>query len=162
MRKLFNLVIIICLFASLCGCQKTLKGTDELIEKVREEMPLADTDITYAGLCAKDDLALIWFVSGNEYQAHYYLPMECNIVGKNEYTFERVYNPMDRGEDIAVLQWKCGYAFLVNNPKCKTIRISDNTGIHDIPIEKDAYPFIVYHELLPNAYEFLDENGNIL
>ena len=68
MKKLFNLVIIICLFASLCGCQKTLKGTDELIEKAKEEMPIGNaknTDITYAGLCAKDDSALIWFISGN-------------------------------------------------------------------------------------------------
>ena len=88
--------------------------------------------------------------------------MECNIVGKNEYTIERIYNPMDRVEDIAVLEWKGEYAILVNNPKCKTIRISDNNGTHDILIEKNAYPFIIYHELLPNAYEFLDENGNKL
>jgi len=165
MKKIINYILVIVLFITLCGCQKTLKGTDALIEKVREEMPIADaenTEIAYAGLCAKDDSALIWFVSGNEYLAHTYLPMECDIVGKNEYQFVRTYNPMDRGTDIAVLQWNGGYSFIVNNLNCKTIRIIDNSGTHDIAIEKDSYPFVFFNDLLPNEYYFLDANGNEL
>lgn len=164
MKKLTALtVLIICLLLSVCGCQQTIKGTNALIEKAREEIPLADAEnleITYAGLCAKDDLALIWFISGNEYQAHYYLPMECVIVGDNEYTFERTYKPMDRGRDIAVLQWNGGYAFLINNPDCSTVRITDNTGTRDIAIEKEAYPYIFYSSLIPSEYLFLDAEGN--
>ena len=165
MKKIINYLLITTLFVSLCGCQKTLKGTDALIEKAREEIPIADaenSEINYAGLCSKDDSALIWFISGNEYQAYTYLPMECNVVGKDEYTFERTYKPMDRGEDIAVLEWKGGYSFLINNPDCKTIRIIDNSGTHDIAIEKDVVPFVYYHALLPNEYYFLDKDGNQL
>ena len=167
MKKLLSIFMIAAYLFALCGCRETLKGTDALIEKAREEMPIADaenTEIVYAGLCAKDDSALIWFVSGNEYQAHTYLPMECDIVGKNEYQFVRTYNPMDRGMDIAVLQWNGGYSFIVNNINCKTIRIIDNSGTHDIAIEKDAYPLVFYNDLLPNEFEyyFLDENGNEL
>lgn len=110
----------------------------------------------------KEDIALIWFISGNEYQAHYYLPMECNIIGENEYTFERVYKPMERGMDIAVLQWKGGYAFLVNNPKCAAIRITDYAGTRNIAIAKDAYPYITYKKLIPSEYLFLDAEGNEL
>lgn len=163
MKKLIIFTLILSLAFTLCGCQKTLDGTDELIEKAREEIPIADaenTDIVYAGLCAKDEAALIWFISGNEYQAHYYLPMECKIVGKNSYTFERIYKPLERGEDIVVLLWKSGYAFLVNNPDCKMIRLTDETGVHEINIEKDAYPYIHYSEVVPSEYLFLDAEGN--
>lgn len=156
------LLASICVLA-LAGCQKTFKGTDDLIEKAREEIPVADAeniDIAYAGLCGKDDLALIWFISGNEYQAHYYLPMGCKVVGKDEYTFERVCKPLDRGMDIVVLEWQGGYSFLVNNPNCKTIRITDNSGTQDIEIEKDVYPFVYYNDLLPSEYLFLDVEGN--
>ena len=73
MKRIIVSILVLSMAIALCGCQKTLKGTDALIEKAREEIPIADaenTDIAYAGLCGKEDLALIWFVSGNEYQAH--------------------------------------------------------------------------------------------
>lgn len=165
MRKLFAVCLVLACVFGISSCQKTLKGTDALIEKAREEIAVADAeniDIAYAGMCSKDDLALIWFISGNEHQAHYYLPMECTIVGDNEYIFERICNPMERGMDIAVLQWQGGYSFLVNNPNCETIRITDNTGTKDISIEKDVYPFIYYSNLLPSEYVFLDAEGTEL
>ncbi len=161
-RLIIGLLLIVFLLI-LCGCEKTMKGTDDLIAKAREIIPIAEAetiDIAYAGLCAKNDKALIWFVSGNEYQAHYYLPMECNIVGQNEYTFEHAYKPLDRGTDIAVVLWDQGYSFLVNNPKCTTIRVIDSEGTRDIPIEKDAYPYI-YSMEQPSSFEyyFLDAEG---
>lgn len=66
----------------------------------------ADTiEVQYADMCAEDYKALMWFVSGNEYQNHYYLPMEYNIVGKDEYTFSRTFNVvMGRGKDIRILE----------------------------------------------------------
>ena len=162
MKRVVVFIIALCMTITLCGCQKTLRGTDALIEKAREEIPVADAeniDISFAGLCGRDDLALLWFVSGNEYQAHYYLPMECKVVGKDEYTFERVCKPLDRGMDIVVLEWQGGYSFLVNNPNCKTIRITDNSGTQNIEIEKDVYPFVYYNDLLPSEYLFLDAAG---
>lgn len=89
---------LICLLAFLLvGRQETLKDTDELIEKAREEIPLAhaeEMEIRYAWVSSKEDSALIWFISGNEYQAHYYLPMECTLRDENEYKFERVHKPI--------------------------------------------------------------------
>ena len=61
--------------------------------------------------------------------------------------------------DIAVLQWQNGYSFLVNNPDCKTIQITDDSGTQAIAIEKDAYPFIYYSEQIPSEYYFLDAEG---
>lgn len=163
MKKAIIALLFIVLLASLTGCQKTLRGTDALIERAREELSSADADtieLQYAGLCSRDDDALIWFISGNEYQAHTYLPMECAIVGENEYTYTHTYSPMERGMDIAVVEWKGGYCFLVNNEKCCTIRITDNTGTRDENIEKDAYPYIFYNNLIPSEYLFLDAEGN--
>ena len=163
MKRIIASILVLSMAFSLCGCQKTLKGTDDLIEKAREIIPVADAEnieITYAGLICDDEDALIWFVSGNEYQAHYYLPMECKIVGKDAYTFEYRHKPIDRGTDIVALQWNGGYAFLVNNPKCTTIRITDIVGTHDISIREGAYPFVYYNELLPSEYYFLDAEGN--
>jgi len=161
MRKC--LLLLVCILLALCGYEKTMRGTDDLIAKAREVIPVAEAetiDLAYGGLCAEDDKALIWFISGNEYQAHYYLPMECKIVGPDAYTFTHAHKPMDRGTDIATVLWDGGYSFLVNNPKCTAIRIIDSEGTRDIPIEKEAYPYI-YSMEQPASFEyyFLDAEG---
>ena len=155
---------IICFF--LTGCARTYHGTDELTEKAREEFPISEADTTevrYAGMIGKGDKAIAWFISGSEYQYHCYLPMEIGIKGNAaEYTFIRTLKPMDRGLDIAVLQWDRGYCFLINNSECSCVRITDNSGTHEVAIEKDEYPFVFYNELLPSEYYFLDKNGNVI
>ena len=45
----------------------------------------------YVGMCTVDDTALVWFISGNQYQTHYYLPMEVEIKGEAEYAYVRTY-----------------------------------------------------------------------
>ena len=160
MRKTAAFLLLLALLLTLCGCQGTLKGETALIEKAREVIPIADaqsTELLYAGSCEKEDLALLWFISGNESQAHYYLPMECEAAGPEEYRYLRTYKPMDRGRDIAVLQWQGGYAFLVNNPDCAAIRITDNTGTRDIAV--DQLPFALYRKIIPSEYVFLDADG---
>lgn len=90
MKKAISAAFLLACVLMLSACGQTLHGTDDLIEQAREVIPISDAesiDIQYAGMCGKDDDALIWFVSGNEYQAHYYLPMECAVVGQNEYTY---------------------------------------------------------------------------
>ena len=163
MKKIISAILLCVLCVSVTGCSKTYHGTDELIEKARKEIPIADADrieIQYAGMSERGDMVLAWFVSGNEYQAHYYLPIGFNIVGDEEYTFFHTYKPLERGQDIAVLQWRDGYSFIINNPKCVTVRITDNSGTHEEHIEKDAYPYVFYNKLLPSEYVFLDKDGN--
>ena len=163
MKKTLSFFIIICICFSLAGCAKVYKGTDALIEKAREEIPIADaenTDITYAGMCGKDDSALCWFISGNEYQLHTYLPIEFEIKGVDKYTFVHTFKPMGKGEDIAVLNWKGGYAFLINDPKCVAVKITGNNSTTEEKIEKDAYPYVFYCPFIPSEYVFLDVDGN--
>ena len=116
MKREIAVFLIITMVLSLSACGKTLKGTDGLIEKAREEIPISDSDtidLQYAGMCGNDNRAIAWFISGNEYQKHYYLPMEVEVKeDAAEYTFIRTYKPIDdRIGDIAYIQWGDGYAF---------------------------------------------------
>lgn len=162
MKKLITWFLVLVCILTMSGCQKTYSGVDELVEKAREELPVAEADtieLQYAGMCARGDEALIWFVSGNEYQAHYYLPLSFKIVDRDTYTFEHTHKPVDRGTDIVVLpEWNNGYAFCVNNPKCTTIKIDDIMGVHEIEVKE--YPFVYFNSLLPREYVFLDKDGN--
>lgn len=163
MKKTIVLLLAALSLAALLGCQNSLKGTDALIQKAREEIPISDAEtiaIQYAGCCGDGDAALLWFVSGDEYQSHYYLPMECAVVGEGEYTFQRTYQPIEHSRDIAALLWNRGYAFLVNDPRCATIRITDEEGTQDIAIGQGAYPYLLFWETIPTEYQFLDADGN--
>lgn len=165
MKRILCIIMVCILCFALAGCKKIYKDTDELIEKAREEIPISDADtinMQYGGMCTMDNEALVWFISGNEYQAHYYLPMEVEIKGEAEYTYVRTYKPMSSFLDTAVLNWKGGYAFLVNNPDCVSVKITDETGTHEEMIGKDAYPYVFYWPSVPSEYSFIDAEGNEL
>ena len=68
----------------------------------------------------------------------------------------------ERCSDVCILQWGRGYSFCINNPKCKTIRITDGTGTYDEVIENDCYPYVFYTNGVPSECVFLDSNGNEL
>lgn len=156
MKKLLFTILASVLLLSSCGKMKT---TDDLIKKARKEIPISDaenTDISFAGKCQNDSYSLLWFISGNEYRSHYYLPMEC-IEANGSYEFKQTFKPIDCGKDIAALQWH-GYAFIINNKDCKTLKITDSGGVHNIEVSE--YPFIWYNEDIPSEYLFLDENNN--
>ena len=156
MKPLLLLALAV-IAVSLGGCREYLWGTEELIERAREEFPIADADgidIEYAGNSQFEEKFLHWFISGNEYQEHVYLPMECTLVSGEGFRFERVYQPMMRGDDIAVVQWNGGYAFCVNNSACRTIRIVDSFGENEVRIadKDDRRPFVYFHPYVPIEY----------
>ena len=53
MKKIFALLLVICLLFSLSGCQKVMKGTDDLIEKAREIIPVTYL-LIFCGLLATE------------------------------------------------------------------------------------------------------------
>ena len=165
MKRIIYIILTCILCFSLAGCTKTYKGTDGLIEKAREEIPISDADtmdIQYGGMSVIDDKALVWFISGNQYQAHSYLPMEVKIKGEAEYAYVRTYRPTSDFMDTAVLNWNRGYAFIVNNPNCVSVKITDEAGTHEEMIGKDAYPYVFYCLSVPSEYIFVDADGNEL
>lgn len=162
MKKNISILLIALLCFSLVGCGKTYKGTDELMQKAREELPVSDADtidLMYVGMSDIEDKALVWYISGNEFQAHYYLPMEVSVKN-NRYSFVHTYKPMtDICADVAVVNWHQGYAFLVNNPKVETVQITLQNGeVNEEVVQEIPYTF--YVRSVPSEYIFLDAEGN--
>ena len=166
MKRIIGIVAACLLCLSLASCAKTYKGTDELMEKAREEIPVSDSDtidMQYAGMCKADDKAIVWFISGNEYQAHYYLPMEVKIKGDGtDYVFVQTYKPiMDICSNVAIVNWNRGYAFLINNPDVATVQMTFETGeTTEEVIPSDRIPYTFYISSIPTKYVFLDAKGN--
>lgn len=168
MKKLVTAILLVIVLAAVgiavfISCKDNVyTDISSLTEKAREELPVADAEnieISYAGQIKKDDKVLLWFVSGNEYQSHYYLPMECTLVGENEYRFERTYKPMTRSSDISVLEWNNIYVFAVNDPDCKSVHIEGESGAVDESLKDKSYPYVFYYNGLPTEYEFFDSDG---
>ena len=158
------LILTVLFCVSLTGCTKIYNGTDELTEKARKEIPVSDfetTDIQYAGMSVADNKALAWFISGNEYQAHYYLPMEVEVKGDDKYSFVRTYKPMNGETDnIAILNWNGGYSFVVNNSDCASVKITGENGIYEEKVKE--VPYVFYYPSIPSQYVFLDSDENEL
>ncbi len=142
--------------------RNTYTGISELTDKAREEMPISDAenaDISFIGQCKSDDKVLMWFISGNEYQSHCYLPMECTAVGKNQYKFKRTYKPHVYSDDIAVIEWENGYAFVINDPDCTLVHIENAKGYSDRKTVT-SYPYVFYYDDgIPTKYTFYDSDG---
>ena len=167
MKKLIALVLVMVCVLGMVSCSvKTYKGTDELMEKARKELPISDADtidMQYAGMCGVDNKAIAWFISGNEYQSHYYLPMEIEIKENYaEYIFVHTHTPMmDRVNDVAMVNWNQGYAFLINNPEITTIQMTlPNGEVVEEVIQKGAIPYTFYVSFIPSEYIFIDAEGN--
>lgn len=115
MKKLCTIVLVTMMLLSLVGCKNTLTSPDGLIEKAREEMPISEAstiDMQIVDSIEKDENALIWFMSGNEYQAHYYLLMECILKDSHKYEYVRVGKPIEGGTDIVFYKWQGDMLFL--------------------------------------------------
>ena len=161
--KSFICVLVILLLI-LSGCSPKIVGNDGLIKKAREEINVADADtieLTIAGESVIEDRHLFWFISGNQYQAHRYVPMEFVLLGADEYKFVQAYHSVERGTDIYVHMWDRGYSFLVNNPKCNSIIITDSMG-NSQTVTIDKLPFVYYCQGFPSEYSFLDKDGKEL
>ncbi len=167
MRKFTGAVALVMLCAALSGCgEKLYNGTDGLIEKAREELPLSDaatTEIKYGGMIITSDNALAWYISGDEYQAHYYLPMEIELKDSERCAFVRSYKPMTGdAKDIAYVKWNDGYVFIINNPDCAVLRITGGNGDRYESIDSSRLPYVYYYPALNAEYGFLDSDGNEL
>ena len=158
------LCTLVILLLVLVGCTPKIVGNDGLIAKAREEINVYDSDtieLTIAGKSVIEDRHLLWFISGNQYQAHRYVPIEFVSLGDDKYEFVQAYHSVERATNIFVHMWGRGYSFLINNPKCNSISITDSMG-NPQTVTIDKLPFVYYCQGFPSEYSFLDKDGNAL
>lgn len=146
----------------LCGCEPALKSEGDIINKAREYLPdnIAELSLSIGGSCFDNDKTLFWLISGDPDQAHTYTPMEFAVNEDGEYSFVHKYDPIERAADTASLMWKDGYSFIVNNPGCSNIRITEPNG-GSSEIEVTEIPFVYFLENAPDTFEysFLNAEG---
>ena len=142
----------------LCGCEPALKSEGDIINKAREYISDNIGDLSIAGSCPVDNSTLFWLISGSTY-----IPMEFAVNENGEYSFVHKFNPIERAADTASLMWKDGYSFVVNNPDCASIRITDPDG-GSTDIEVTGIPFVYFLENAPDEFEyvFLNAEGETL
>lgn len=168
MKKYSLIIALGLLCAALSGCagEQLYDVPDGLAEKAREELPLSDADtveLRYGGMTVGSSHARAWYITGDEYQAHYYLPMEVELKSDDKCAFSRSYKPMTGyAKDVAVVNWRGGYAFLINNPDCAVLRISGESGECEEHISSESLPYIYYYPAVPTEFGFLDADGNKL
>lgn len=144
----------------LCGCEPVLKSEGDIINKAREYLSDNIEGLSIGGSCSDNNRTLFWFISGSREQAHTYIPMEFAVNEDGEYSFVHKYDPIERTSDTASLIWKDGYSFVVNNPDCANIRITEPDG-DSTDIEVAGIPFVYFLENSPNDFEysFLNAEG---
>ena len=94
MKRLFCFLLLFTFCFSLFSCAKVYSGNEGLIQKAREEIPLADADhvdIIIAGSTDTNNSSLVWFITGNEYQKHSYYPIEFKHTNKDPSQFKFVH-----------------------------------------------------------------------
>ncbi len=166
MKKVIVIIMAAIFMLSSSACGNTVKGEEGVIERARQELPLADAEdieIKILGSHFLGDKHVFWLMTGNEYQANSYFAAETNVKGENEYEFVKLYEPMDRGMDIRVLYYTCMgenvldtyYLFMINNEKCTKLLIN---GEEEINI--DSIPFVYKYKDFEGEYVFLDKDGS--
>ena len=155
-----SLLLAICLVGVLIVDSYRIVGEEGLITTARKEIRnLAEADtieMQIVGKSTRDrNRHLYWIMTGNEYQAHCYYPLEVIEVEKGAYKFVHLHNGgHQRGQDIFFEFFGSGYSFMINNPKCKGIVIGETL----IPVTE--IPFVYYCPYTPNDYYFVDGDGN--
>lgn len=161
MKKGLWILLAIFLVLPFSACERAIEGDAALIEKAREEIPLADienTEISIAGTIDADNLRLVWFVTGDENQEHSYFPLEFEKKDGDKLTFAKVYPAYTFGRGLAAYPWH-GYTFLIDQPKCKSLALRYADGSEEVIEVGEELPFVFSTPETLTAYFFLDENG---
>ncbi|MDF2479573.1 MAG: hypothetical protein K0S24_5056 [Sphingobacterium sp.] len=153
MRKILYLLFVFCLTISLVGCgERTAKTEEDILGIITKELDL-DVSVQKIGTINLDDVVLVSYMTGNEYQAHTYGYAEFEKQ-KDNCKFLRTYSMMERGIDLRSALYNDSYLFVINNDNCKSIRISFKSGNEKLIIV-DKIPFVYYLEnALDSNFEY--------
>lgn len=160
MKKTIYLILVIFLIVSLVGCsEETASSEEEMLEIITNELDL-DVSIQRIGTIDLDEVVLVPYMTGNEYQAQIYGYAEFEK-HKDNYKFIRTYVMMERGMDLNSAMYNDSYLFVINNENCKILWIGYESGKEE-SIAVDKIPFVYFLENTSKSnfeYRFLDNNS---
>jgi hypothetical protein len=159
MKKTLSLIFALLLIVSLVGCsEKIAVNDDDMLDIITKELDL-DVSVKRIGTIDLDEVTLVSYMTGNEYQAYTYGYAEFEK-HKDNYKFIRTYSMMKRGMDLNSAMYNDSYLFIINNENCKSLWISFESGQEEL-ISVDKIPFVYFLENALNSnfeYQFLDKN----
>lgn len=161
MKKLLYLLFVLCFALTLVGCGvRTANSEEEILRIITQDLDL-EVSVQIIDTIELDDVILVCYMTGNEYQALTYGYAEFKKQ-KNGFEFLRTYSMMDRGMDLRSARYNDSYLFISNNEKSQTLRIRFKDGKEEM-ISVDRIPFVYYLENAINIeYHFLDKGGKEL
>ena len=164
-KVLFLLVIAILALASSCSCSQIARNEEDIARIAREKcdnVDKYDLEFSLINKAVDHNIVLYVLMTNKDGIDHEYIPLEFYELKNGNLKFRSKLLPMlDRGgKDIPVITWSGGYVFVVNDTRCKTIRLMYENDNIDINI--DYYPFMYNHYNDFNGYCFLDDYGNII
>lgn len=130
-----------------------------MLEIITKELDL-DVSIQRIGTIDLDEVVLVSYMTGNEYQAHNYGYAEFEK-HKDNYKLIQTYSMMERGMDLNSAMYNDSYLFVINNENCKSLWIGYESGKEE-SIVVDKIPFVYFLENTSNSnfeYRFLDKNS---
>lgn len=160
MKKLLYLIFVLFLIVSLVGySEKTAANEEEMLGIITKELDL-DVSVQRIDTIDLDEVVLVSYMTGNEYQAHTYGYAEFEK-HKDNYKFIRTYSMMERGMDLSSAMYNDSYLFVINNDNCRSLWIGFESGQEE-SITIDKIPFVYFLDDTLNSnfeYQFLDKNG---
>jgi len=159
-KKLFYTILVIVLSMSIVSCNEETVSTDkEIFDVITKELD-TDIDVEIIGTIRLEGKLLVFYITGNEYQAHEYGYAEFDE--KNDgYKFLRTYDMYERGMDLRSAPYKNAYLFVVNNEQCNNIQILQNGS--KFMVEVVDIPFVYLWDNANNIeYNFLNPSGEHL
>lgn len=161
MRELLYLLFVISLTLVLVGCDgKTANTEEDMLGIITKELDV-NVSAQVIDTIELDDVVLVCYMTGNEYQAHSYGYAEFEKQ-EDGYEFLRTYSTMERGMDLRSASYRDSYLFISNNEKSQSLRIRFENGKEKL-IAVDKIPFVYYLENASNfEYHFLDKKGKEL
>lgn len=119
-----------------------------------------NAELYYQGTVILEDKAIKWFIAENAKNDCYYLPLEYDYYGFQEYVYNTSYETAAIMEDVEYIPWSGGYAIVINNKNCVSYQAVTLNGVK-YTSEIDEYPHFTYSASLSECI-FYDANGNEL
>lgn len=163
MTGVLAVALVVILAGIVLGSRSQSLDQEELRAKAGEAL---GGDVQFLSKAEQGEKALFWFYAHTE-EGRAYLCLDCQQ-REDGYQILRTLRPQVDTQGVVHCKWGDDYAFVMDNPDCKTFRLTDGSEIvYEADLsqtEEGDFPYPLLVEDLPRrfAYIALDQNGEAL